>query len=189
MKTGEGKTLTATLPMVLNTLSGRACTSSPSTTTSPAATPSGWARSTASWASRSGSCRTCSPTRTSSGHTQRPITYGTNSEFGFDYLRDNMANVAREKVQNAGRFDEESGKPITGHAYAIVDEVDNILIDEARTPLIISGGPSRPPILRPLRQARAHDGAGQAPRGHGPAHEEGVRRGLDFEFDEKQKAV
>ena len=54
------------------------------------------------------------------------ITYGTNNEFGFDYLRDNMATSLAEKVQR-------------GHVYAIVDEVDSILIDEARTPLIISG--------------------------------------------------
>jgi preprotein translocase subunit SecA len=54
------------------------------------------------------------------------ITYGTNNEFGFDYLRDNMCWSPAEKVQR-------------GHAYAIVDEIDNILIDEARTPLIISG--------------------------------------------------
>src|SRR5699024_6554674 len=54
------------------------------------------------------------------------ITYGTNNEFGFDYLRDNMAIYAQELVQR-------------GHSFAIVDEVDSILIDEARTPLIISG--------------------------------------------------
>ena len=54
------------------------------------------------------------------------ITYGTNNEFGFDYLRDNMATPGHDKVQR-------------GHVYAIVDEVDSILIDEARTPLIISG--------------------------------------------------
>src|SRR5205823_8353996 len=54
------------------------------------------------------------------------ITYGTNNEFGFDYLRDNMAMRAEDMVQR-------------GHQYAIVDEVDSILIDEARTPLIISG--------------------------------------------------
>ena len=57
---------------------------------------------------------------------QCDITYGTNSQFGFDYLRDNMANTADHQVQR-------------GHAYAIVDEVDSVLIDEARTPLIISG--------------------------------------------------
>jgi len=57
---------------------------------------------------------------------QADITYGTNSEFGFDYLRDNMGMDLEERVQR-------------GHYYAIVDEVDNVLIDEARTPLIISG--------------------------------------------------
>ena len=57
------------------------------------------------------------------------ITYGTNSEFGFDYLRDNMAVSLEGTVQR-------------GHRYAIVDEVDSILIDEARTPLIISGEPT-----------------------------------------------
>ena len=70
------------------------------------------------------------------------ITYGTNSEFGFDYLRDNMAITLEEKVQHGGRFDEE-GKPLSSHHFAIVDEVDNILIDEARTPLIISGAPEQ----------------------------------------------
>ena len=58
------------------------------------------------------------------------ITYGTNSEFGFDYLRDNMAVELTQTVQR-------------GHWYAIVDEVDSILIDEARTPLIISGQPEQ----------------------------------------------
>ena len=59
-------------------------------------------------------------------HYAADITYGTNNEFGFDYLRDNMAGTLAEKVQR-------------GHYFAIVDEVDSILIDEARTPLIISG--------------------------------------------------
>ena len=72
------------------------------------------------------------------------VVYGTNSEFGFDYLRDNMAASLEHCVQRE-------------HAYAIVDEVDNILIDEARTPLIISGAPEaggRPLLhLRPPRQA------------------------------------
>ena len=62
------------------------------------------------------------------------ITYGTNNEFGFDYLRDNMKYTVSEMVQFGGRPAE-----LRGHAYAIVDEVDSILIDEARTPLIISG--------------------------------------------------
>src|SRR5215467_3880618 len=62
---------------------------------------------------------------------QCDITYGTNNEFGFDYLRDNMAWSADELVQR-------------GHSFAIVDEVDSILIDEARTPLIISGPADQP---------------------------------------------
>jgi preprotein translocase subunit SecA len=65
------------------------------------------------------------------------ITYGTNNELGFDYLRDNMKYSLDEMVQR-------------GHTFAIVDEVDSILIDEARTPLIISGPTRRP--LRPLQQ-------------------------------------
>lgn len=64
------------------------------------------------------------------------ITYGTNNEFGFDYLRDNMAHSLDDLVQR-------------GHHYAIVDEVDSILIDEARTPLIISGPPTAPPTGTP----------------------------------------
>ena len=63
------------------------------------------------------------------------ITYGTNNEFGFDYLRDNMVTYKANMVQR-------------GHAYAIVDEVDSILIDEARTPLIISG--QRRGLLQPV---------------------------------------
>ena len=81
------------------------------------------------------------------------VTYGTNSEFGFDYLRDNLATDVAEKSQR-------------GHGFAIVDEVDNILIDEARTPLIISGAAraGRRPLLQ-VRQARPDDGAGQEARG------------------------
>ena len=104
------------------------------------------------------------------------VTYGTNSEFGFDYLRDNMATSLEEKVQHGGRST--SGQA-AHHAFAIVDEVDNILIDEARTPLIISGAPEQAADLYvQLRQAGAADGGGQEARGHGPAPEEGVRRRL-----------
>ena len=70
------------------------------------------------------------------------VTYGTNSEFGFDYLRDNMATSLEEKVQHGGRPKPEDGSS-PYHTFAIVDEVDNILIDEARTPLIISGAPEQ----------------------------------------------
>ena len=88
------------------------------------------------------------------------ITYGTNTEFGFDYLRDNMAVSLDEKVQR-------------GHHYAIVDEVDSILIDESRTPLIISGAPEESTKL--YRQF-----ARIAPV---------LKRGVDYEVDEKTQTV
>jgi preprotein translocase subunit SecA len=66
------------------------------------------------------------------------ITYGTNSEFGFDYLRDNMTMSLADRVQRGSQGSSQGG-PHGGHYYAIIDEVDNVLIDEARTPLIISG--------------------------------------------------
>ena len=104
----------------------RASTSSPSTTTWPSATPNGWAASTSSSASPSASSCTSSTTTSGAQQYACDVTYGTNNELGFDYLRDNMKMRAPEMVQR-------------GHHYAIVDEVDSILIDEARTPLIISG--------------------------------------------------
>ena len=100
--------------------------SSPSTTISPAATPAGWAGSTISSGSASASSCTGSTTSERRQAYACDITYGTNNEFGFDYLRDNMKYEMAHMVQR-------------GHAYAIVDEVDSILVDEARTPLIISG--------------------------------------------------
>ncbi len=68
----------------------------------------------------------------------KDITYGTNNEFGFDYLKDNMKIKLEDKVQR-------------DHFYAIIDEVDSILIDEARTPLIISGQSERPCTLFPSK--------------------------------------
>ena len=82
------------------------------------------------------------------------VTYGTNSEFGFDYLRDNMATTLEEKVQRGGRDKPEDGQVAGYHSYAIVDEVDNILIDEARTPLIISGAPEQAADLYEQVRAR-----------------------------------
>ncbi len=88
------------------------------------------------------------------------ITYGTNSEFGFDYLRDNMATSIEEKVQR-------------GHGFAIVDEVDSILIDEARTPLIISGAPEQ--AAKTYRQF-----ARLLPM---------LKAGVDYEVDEKTQTI
>ena len=117
------------------------------------------------------------------------ITYGTNSEFGFDYLRDNMATTLDEKVQHGGRVSDE-GKPIGMHHFGIVDEVDNILIDEARTPLIISGAPEQAADLygkfaklAPLMEA------GKKPEGMDPKSKKDFIADYDFEFDEKHKTV
>ena len=103
------------------------------------------------------------------------ITYGTNSEFGFDYLRDNMAISLEGVVQR-------------GHRYAIVDEVDSILIDEARTPLIISGEPTTAAktyydMARVARSAARHPVEGLEGRGRRAPHE------YDYLFDEKHKTV
>jgi preprotein translocase subunit SecA len=100
------------------------------------------------------------------------ITYGTNSEFGFDYLRDNMAVSLDGTVQR-------------GHSYAIVDEVDSILIDEARTPLIISGEPET--------AAQIYYDFARVARTLSSAEHDPLRKGenpdVDYEYDEKHKAV
>ncbi|HET6548903.1 MAG TPA: preprotein translocase subunit SecA, partial [Solirubrobacter sp.] len=117
------------------------------------------------------------------------ITYGTNSEFGFDYLRDNMATTLEEKVQHGGRIGED-GRPVAMHNFAIVDEVDNILIDEARTPLIISGAPEQAADLyatfaklAPLMEA------GKKPEGMDPRAKKDFVADYDYEYDEKHKTV
>jgi preprotein translocase subunit SecA len=128
MKTGEGKTLVSTLPAYLNGLTGRGV---------HLITVNDYlARFHAEWMGRIHNWLGLSVGLVIPGFMTEPaqkremyardITYGTNNEFGFDYLRDNMAGSLEQKVQR-------------GHVYAIVDEVDSILIDEARTPLIISG--------------------------------------------------
>ena len=126
MKTGEGKTLVATLPVVLNALSGKGV---------HVVTVNDYlARRDAEWMGKLYNFLGLSVGVIVQGLSddQRKeayacdITYGTNNEFGFDYLRDNMKFYAEQLVQR-------------GHNFAIVDEVDSILIDEARTPLIISG--------------------------------------------------
>src|SRR3954462_14974087 len=190
MRTGEGKTLTATLPIVLNTLSRKGV---------HLVTVNDYlARRDAEWMSPIysflgldvGILQNMQPYEDKQASYAAPITYGTNSEFGFDYLRDNMATSLEEKVQNGGRFDEESGKPITGHAYAIVDEVDNILIDEARTPLIISGAPEQAADLyvRFAKLARTME-SGKQPEGMDPKTKKEFVADFDFEFDEKHKTV
>src|SRR6185436_5035073 len=117
------------------------------------------------------------------------ITYGTNSEFGFDYLRDNMATSLEEKVQHGGRLDAD-GKPIGMHHYAIVDEVDNILIDEARTPLIISGAPEQAADLYDrFAKLAPRLVPGKKPEGMDPRSKKDFVADYDYEFDEKHKTV
>ena len=126
MRTGEGKTLTATLPVYLNALSGQGV---------HVVTVNDYlAGREAQWMGRLYNFLGLSvginlpqiPREEKQAAYNSDITYGTNNEYGFDYLRDNMVYDARERVQR-------------GLNFAIVDEVDSILIDEARTPLIISG--------------------------------------------------
>lgn len=130
MKTGEGKTLVATLPAYLNALTGEGV---------HIVTVNDYlARRDSEWMGKVYNFLGMSVgliVAGIDGETRKKaynadITYGTNNEFGFDYLRDNMVTQISQKSQR-------------GHAYAIVDEVDSILIDEARTPLIISGAGER----------------------------------------------
>ena len=106
------------------------------------------------------------------------VTYGTNSEFGFDYLRDNMAVSLDQTVQR-------------GHAYAIVDEVDSILIDEARTPLIISGEPevAAKTYYDFARIVKRLEGRPATPGGIGKGMDELAETGADYLYDEKFKTV
>src|SRR4051812_14390791 len=190
MRTGEGKTLTATLPVVLNTLSRKGV---------HLVTVNDYlARRDAEWMGpiynflglEVGILQNMQAYEDKQRAYAAPITYGTNSEFGFDYLRDNMATALEEKVQNGGRFDEETSKPITAHAFAIVDEVDNILIDEARTPLIISGAPEQAAdfYVRFAKLARSMQ-PGKTPEGMDPRTKKEFVADFDFEFDEKHKTV
>src|SRR6201999_1918138 len=117
------------------------------------------------------------------------VTYGTNSEFGFDYLRDNMAKTMGEKVQHGGREKPEDGKS-RYHAFAVVDEVDNILIDEARTPLIISGAPEQAAeMYAKFARLAPQMEAGEMPEGMDPRTKKEFVADFDFEFDEKYKTV
>ena len=127
MATGEGKTLVATLPVYLNALSGRGV-HVVTVNDYLAARDSEWMGAVYKFLGLTVGCiQSQMPPSLRREQYECDITYGTNSEFGFDYLRDNgMATTKEEQVQR-------------GHYFAIVDEVDSILIDEARTPLIISG--------------------------------------------------
>ena len=161
MRTGEGKTLVSTLPVYLNGLGGDGV---------HVITVNDYlARRDAEWMGQIYSWLGLTVGLIVPGNNEpafkreqyaSDITYGTNNEFGFDYLRDNMAMSIEEKVQR-------------GHSYAIVDEIDSILVDEARTPLIISG--------------RVSDAADLYQRFAGIVRQ--LRRDVDYEVEEAKRTV
>jgi preprotein translocase subunit SecA len=179
MRTGEGKTLTATLPVFLNTLAGNSV---------HVVTVNDYlARRDSEWMEPIYEALGVSVAalQDSDDHDARQVkyacdvTYGTNSEFGFDYLRDNMAGTLEHCVQR-------------GHNFAIVDEVDNILIDEARTPLIISGQPEQAAqtYYTFARLAKQLSGvqAKQKLKSLGESKDTS-EVDYDYEYDEKHKTV
>ncbi|MEZ4379189.1 MAG: preprotein translocase subunit SecA [Gemmatimonadales bacterium] len=127
MATGEGKTLVAVLPMYLNALPGRGA-HLVTVNNYLARRDSQWMGHVFGWLGLTVACLDDTPPSSPERRAayNADITYGTNNEFGFDYLRDNMVFSLEQRVQRE-------------HVFAIIDEVDSILIDEARTPLIISG--------------------------------------------------
>jgi preprotein translocase subunit SecA len=197
MRTGEGKTLTATLPAVLNSLAGKGV---------HVVTVNDYlARRDAEWMGpiyellgvSVGVLQSMQPLEEKRHAYTCDLTYGTNSEFGFDYLRDNMAPTLEDKVQHGGRdlgevrsAKDRLDRRSAAHAYAIVDEVDNILIDEARTPLIISGAPedSSEVYARFARLAPMLT-PGEMPRGLDPRAKREFVADYDYEFDEKHKTI
>src|SRR5438067_6467294 len=189
MKTGEGKTLTATLAVVLNSLGGRGV---------HLVTVNDYlARRDAEWmkpiydmlGTTVGVLQNMQPYEEKRAAYAADVTYGTNSEFGFDYLRDNMATSLEEKVQHGGRDKPEEGQSYY-HTCAIADEVDNILIDEARTTLIISGAPEQAADLyvQFARMARQME-PGKTPEGMDPKTKKEFVADFDYEFEEKHKTV
>src|SRR6476661_7940006 len=175
MKTGEGKTFVATQALYLNALAGEGV---------HLVTVNDYlAKRDREWTlpvfealgMRTASLENMMPFAPRKEAYEADVTYGTNSEFGFDYLRDNMSVTLEGVVQR-------------GHSYAIVDEVDSILVDEARTPLIISGEPETAAQIyydfaRIAPQLVAHRSSPGDPKGAAEA------AGADYEFDEKHKTV
>ncbi|HEU6444998.1 MAG TPA: preprotein translocase subunit SecA [Gaiellaceae bacterium] len=177
MKTGEGKTFVAVQPLYLNALTGRnvhlVTVNDYLAKRDPEWTKPVWDALGVSV----GYIQNMMPFAERRRAYECDVTYGTNSEFGFDYLRDNMAVALEGTVQR-------------GHSYAIVDEVDSILIDEARTPLIISGEPEVAAqvyydFARVVKTLEGRQSEGLTPKGI----DETEQSGLDFTFDEKHKTV
>jgi preprotein translocase subunit SecA len=189
MKTGEGKTLTGTLAVILNAMAGKGV---------HVVTVNDYlAKRDAEWMSPIydflgitwGVLQNMQEYEDKQRCYAADITYGTNSEFGFDYLRDNMAQSLEEKVQHGGRLSED-GRPLATHHFGMVDEVDNILIDEARTPLIISGAPEQAADLYAKFSKLAKIMVpGKKPDNLDPRAKKEFVADFDFEFDEKHKTV
>ena len=175
MKTGEGKTLVATLPIVLNAMTGRGVHLVTVNDYLAKRDAADMGRIYEFLGYRTG-CITSEIQDDFERKAQydADITYGTNNEFGFDYLRDNMKVRMEEKVQR-------------DHYYAIVDEVDSILIDEARTPLIISGPTQRDQSL----YMKADEVAQKLVRGEELPAKPGEPKKMtgDFVVDEKNRTI
>ena len=160
MKTGEGKTLMATLPVYLNALSGKGV-HVVTVNDYLAKRDSEWMGKVYSYMGLSVGCIVHGITEEERRAAyEADITYGTNNEFGFDYLRDNMVTYEEELMQRELNF-------------AIVDEVDSILIDEARTPLIISGQGTKSTDLYKKADSFV----------------KGLTKGKDFEIEEKDEQI
>ena len=176
MKTGEGKTLVATLPAYLNALTGEGV---------HIVTVNDYlAKRDSEWMGKLYRflgltvglvIHEVSPAQRHASYAA-DITYGTNNEFGFDYLRDNMALYSSELVQR-------------GHAFAIVDEVDSILIDEARTPLIISGQGDKSTQLYDMAEMFVSRLKKQVVVQVDNKEEEDVNIDADYVVDEKAKTA
>jgi preprotein translocase subunit SecA len=175
MRTGEGKTFVAVQPLYLNALTGESVhlvtVNDYLAKRDPEWTKPVWE----ALGMRASFIQNMMPFDERTDAYAADVVYGTNSEFGFDYLRDNMAVSLEGVVQR-------------GHDYAIVDEVDSILIDEARTPLIISGEPevAAETYYDFARIVKGLDGYAAK-----PGDPKGVAEasGADFEFDKKHKTV
>src|SRR6478672_4007712 len=178
MRTGEGKTFVATMPLYLNSLTGQ--------NVHLVTVNDYLAKRDPEWVKpvfdalgiRAGFIANMMPFAERTDAYSADITYGTNSEFGFDYLRDNMAVTLEGTVQR-------------GHTFAIVDEVDSILIDEARTPLIISGEPETAAQVYYdfARVVKGLNGERSKQKSDGKGVDETERSGADYLFDEKFKTV
>src|SRR5262245_45206094 len=178
MRTGEGKTFVATMPLYLNSLTGR--------NVHLVTVNDYLAKRDPNWVKpvydalgiRAGFIANMMPFAERTEAYSADITYGTNSEFGFDYLRDNMAVTLEGTVQR-------------GHAFAIVDEVDSILIDEARTPLIISGEPETAAQVYYdfARVVKTLEVLPSKQKSEGKGVDETERSGADYLYDEKFKTV